>query len=60
MKKRKLNEKQKEYYNERVEFFHALGIAVPTGLIWETAIKMSDSEVDKWLSLTTQPNPNGK
>lgn len=44
-----LTEKQQEYYNERVEFFKSLHAAVPTGLIYDTAIKMTELECEEWL-----------
>lgn len=62
---KKLSEKQKEYYNERVLFFKSLSVAVPTGIIHERALEMSDAEIDEWLrpgiiSITVKTEANGK
>lgn len=51
----KLTTKQQAYYDERVTYFSALRaggrkIAIPTGMIYDTAINMSDKECDEWFA----------
>ncbi len=53
--KKVLTQKQKAYYEERINFFSTLWaggkkIAIPYGFIFDKAISMTDAECDEWLN----------
>lgn len=62
-----LTEKQRAYYDERVAYYHSLicdgiKIAVPTGLFYNDAIKMTDKQCEEWLAVVerTKKNPDAR
>lgn len=51
--RKELSENQQAYYDERVAYFKSIRssgrkVAVPYGLIYDHAIKMTDKEIEDW------------